>query len=73
MFIYPDIDPIAFGFGPLQVRWYGLMYLGGFFLGWLGARAPAKRPDSPMTPALVDAVVFYVALGVSFGGRVGDV
>ena len=73
MFIYPDIDPIAFGFGPLQVRWYGLMYLGGFFLGWLGARARAKRPDSPMTTALVDDLVFYVALGVIFGGRVGYV
>ena len=73
MFIYPDIDPIAFGFGPLQVRWYGLMYLGGFLLGWLGARSRAKRPDSPMTPALVDDLVFYVALGVIFGGRVGYV
>jgi phosphatidylglycerol:prolipoprotein diacylglycerol transferase len=73
VFIYPDIDPIAFGFGPLQVRWYGLMYLGGFLLGWLGVRARAKRPDSPMTPALVDDLVFYVALGVIFGGRVGYV
>jgi phosphatidylglycerol:prolipoprotein diacylglycerol transferase len=71
VFIYPDIDPIAFGFGPLQVRWYGLMYLGGFLLGWLGARARAKRPDSPVSAALVDDLVFYVALGVILGGRVG--
>ncbi|MFL2546059.1 MAG: prolipoprotein diacylglyceryl transferase [Candidatus Rariloculaceae bacterium] len=73
MFIYPDIDPIAFGLGPLQVRWYGLMYLGGFLLGWLGVRSRARRPDSPMSPALVDDLVFYVALGVIFGGRVGYV
>ncbi len=71
MFTYPDINPIAFGFGPLQVRWYGLMYLGGFLLGWIGARARAKRPDSPISPALVDDLVFYVALGVILGGRVG--
>ncbi len=71
MFTYPDIDPIAFGFGPLQVRWYGLMYLGGFLLGWLGARSRAKRPDSPISPARVDDLVFYVALGVILGGRVG--
>ena len=25
-----DIDPIAFGLGPLQVHWYGIMYLLGF-------------------------------------------
>ncbi len=71
MFTYPDIDPIAFGIGPLQVRWYGLMYLGGFLLGWIGARVRAKRPESPFSPALVDDLVFYVALGVILGGRVG--
>ena len=71
MLTYPDIDPIAFGVGPPQVRWYGLMYLGGFLLGWLGARARAKRPESPISPALVDDLVFYVVLGVILGGRVG--
>ncbi|MGI9257928.1 MAG: prolipoprotein diacylglyceryl transferase, partial [Gammaproteobacteria bacterium] len=71
MFTYPEIDPIAFGFGPVQVRWYGLMYLGGFLLGWLGARSRAKKPTSPMSPALVDDLVFYVAVGVIAGGRVG--
>jgi len=68
---YPEIDPVAFGIGPLQVRWYGLMYLAGFVLGWLGARIRARRPDSPIPPARVDDLVFYVALGVIIGGRVG--
>jgi phosphatidylglycerol:prolipoprotein diacylglycerol transferase len=71
VFTYPEIDPIAFSLGPLQVRWYGLMYLLGFFFGWLGARMRAKRADSPMSPALVDDLVFYVAVGVIVGGRVG--
>ena len=26
-----DIDPVAFSLGPVQVHWYGLMYLLGFF------------------------------------------
>jgi len=71
VFTYPDIDPIAFAFGPLQVRWYGLMYLGGFLLAWLGTRARAKRPDSPISPASVDDLIFYVALGIILGGRIG--
>ncbi len=71
MFTYPEFDPVAFGFGPLQVRWYGLMYLGGFLLAWFGARGRAKRPRSPISPASVDDLVFYVALGVILGGRVG--
>jgi len=47
------------------------MYLGGFALGWLGARFRAKRADSSISPAQVDDLVFYVALGVILGGRVG--
>lgn len=36
----PQIDPVAFSIGSLQLRWYGLMYLMGFALGWiLGASA----------------------------------
>ena len=30
MISYPHIDPIIFQVGPLQVRWYGLMYVLGF-------------------------------------------
>ena len=71
MFQYPDINPIAFELGPLQVRWYGLMYLISFAFGWLGIRIHAKRPNSPILPARVDDLIFYVALGVILGGRVG--
>jgi len=71
MFTYPDIDPIAFAIGPLQVRWYGLMYLAGFAFGWLGARSRARRADSPISPARLDDLVFYVAIGVIAGGRIG--
>jgi phosphatidylglycerol:prolipoprotein diacylglycerol transferase len=71
LFTYPEFDPIAFAIGPLQVRWYGLMYLGGFLLGWLGARARARRPGSAIAPQQVDDLVFFVALGVIIGGRIG--
>jgi len=77
LFTYPHFDPIAFsigplfGFGPLEVRWYGIMYLVGFALGWLGARSHAKQPWSKIKPEHVDDIVFYVALGAIIGGRVG--
>jgi phosphatidylglycerol:prolipoprotein diacylglycerol transferase len=71
LFHYPHIDPVAFSLGPLQVRWYGLMYLFGFAIGWLGARARARRADSPIAATQVDDLVFYAALGVIIGGRVG--
>jgi phosphatidylglycerol---prolipoprotein diacylglyceryl transferase len=71
LFIYPEFDPIALELGPVRMTWYGLMYLGGFALGWLGARSRAHRPDSPIAPSQVDDLVFYVAVGVIVGGRVG--
>ena len=64
------IGPL-FGYGPLEVRWYGLMYLVGFVGGWLGARMRARQPWSRIKPEHVDDLVFYVALGAIVGGRVG--
>ena len=40
---FPAIDPVAFSIGSLQLRWYGLMYLLAFFVGW-GLAVPAGRP-----------------------------
>jgi phosphatidylglycerol:prolipoprotein diacylglycerol transferase len=71
LFTYPNFDPVAVSIGPLAVRWYGLMYLVGFALGWLGARSRAKQPGSRIRPEHVDDIVFYVALGAIVGGRVG--
>lgn len=40
MLTYPNIDPVAIALGPLQVHWYGLMYLLAFcLLGDLQATA----------------------------------
>jgi phosphatidylglycerol---prolipoprotein diacylglyceryl transferase len=71
MFVYPHPDPIAISIGPLHVRWYGLMYLLGFLAAWWLARRRAARPGSTWTPVDVDDLIFYCAVGVIFGGRLG--
>ncbi len=71
MLVHPDFDPVAFSLGPLHVRWYGLMYLLGFIGGWLLGRYRARQPNSGWTSEQVDDLVFYIALGVILGGRVG--
>jgi len=71
MFVYPHPDPVAIALGPLQVRWYGLMYLVGFLSAWWLARRRASSPGSTWTPTEVDDLIFYSALGTILGGRLG--
>jgi len=30
LLVHPQFDPVLVSFGPLAVRWYGLMYVVGF-------------------------------------------
>ncbi len=71
MFHYPEFNPVAFSIGPLQVRWYGIMYLAAFLLVWIGLRVRSTVPWSKVKPSNVDDVVFYGALGAIVGGRIG--
>jgi len=68
---FAAFDPIAIRIGPLAVRWYGIMYLIGFAAAWWLGRRRAARPGSPVAPAQIDDLVFYGALGVILGGRLG--
>jgi phosphatidylglycerol:prolipoprotein diacylglycerol transferase len=69
--MYPDIDPVVFTIGPLKVHWYGLMYLLGFAGFWWLGRLRARRPGSVLNPQQMDDLLFYGALGVVVGGRLG--
>jgi len=67
--VYPQIDPVALSLGPLQIHWYGLMYLAGFVGAWLLGRARAERYG--WTVEQVEDLLFYGAIGVIVGGRLG--
>jgi len=69
--LYPEIDPVIVEIGPLALRWYGLMYLLGFAGAWWLGRVRARRPGSVLTEQQLDDLIFYGALGVILGGRLG--
>ncbi len=69
--VYPQIDPVALSLGPLQIHWYGLMYLFGFLGAWLLGRARAEQNGWSFTE--VEDLLFYGAIGVIVGGRLGYV
>jgi phosphatidylglycerol:prolipoprotein diacylglycerol transferase len=71
MLIYPEINPVAFSLGPVRVHWYGLMYLLGFALAWILALWRVKHYKLAWTREQVSDLIFYAALGVILGGRIG--
>ncbi len=83
MLTYPTIDPVAlslgpfdlFGktLGPLQVHWYGLMYLLGFAGAWWLALSRSNKPHAPIVKTQVEDLIVYGAMGVVLGGRCGYV
>ncbi len=74
MLHYPEIDSIALALGPIQLRWYGLMYLVGFLAAWWLARSRVDRLDFQLDGQhRIDDLLFYGVLGVVLGGRLGFV
>jgi len=69
-----DIDPfvvrISGEFGP---RWYGMAYIVGFVAAWWLFRSLARRGRTPLGPPQAFDLIFTVAIGVLFGGRLGYV
>ena len=76
MLAYPNISPVALSLGPVQVHWYGLMYLFAFLAGWGLARWRASRPAwiaAGWNGQKVDDLLTWIMLGVVAGGRLGYV
>lgn len=69
---YPEMDPVAFSFGPLSVHWYGIMYLLGFVAAWLIAHQRSRRSWAAVRSHQIEDLVLYSALGVIVGGRLGS-
>ena len=74
MFVHPQFDPVAIHLGSFGIHWYGLMYLTGFlaFLA-LGKWQITNRPWHGWTLPMLDDALFFGALGVILGGRLGYV
>jgi phosphatidylglycerol:prolipoprotein diacylglycerol transferase len=73
---YPEIDPIAFSVGPVDVHWYGIAYVVGIMLGWFYARRLIETPrlwagEAPMSRVQLDDFLVWAAVGIILGGRIG--
>ncbi len=69
------LDPVIFEIPdtPLALRWYGLAYVAGFFLGFLVLRMLSKRKLYCMPEEkLGDFITGIAVFGVLLGGRLGE-
>ncbi|MBT5067407.1 MAG: prolipoprotein diacylglyceryl transferase, partial [Halieaceae bacterium] len=71
MIHYPQIDPVALSIGPISIYWYGLTYVGGLIFAWWLGKQRAQLAQSPVSEEQIDDLIFYAALGIVAGGRVG--
>ena len=68
---YPQIDPVLIHLGPLQLRWYGLMYIFGFIIAYVVIMDVCRRRKLPMTKTEVEDFITYCILGLVLGARIG--
>ncbi len=71
MLSYPQMNPVALDLGVIKIHWYGLMYLVGIGGAWLLASRRLKDFDPTWSKENLSDLVFWVAMGVILGGRLG--
>ena len=64
-----QFNPVAFGLGPIQVHWYGLMYLLGFLVVAVLGEYRRRRGRLPVSRETLGDLFFYGMMGVIIGGR----
>jgi phosphatidylglycerol:prolipoprotein diacylglycerol transferase len=73
MIPYPKIDPVAVAIGPIQIRWYGLMYVLGFIAGYFLIQKQERSRQIGLIGNTAQDLIFYIAVGLIVGARLGYV
>jgi len=73
MIPYPNIDPVIFHLGPLEVRWYGMMYVLGFLASYSLVKRQIKKFDLREIAVHFENLNIVLIISVVAGGRLGYV
>ncbi|MGM0427743.1 MAG: prolipoprotein diacylglyceryl transferase [Thermodesulfobacteriota bacterium] len=68
---YPHISPDIVRIGPLQIRWYGLMYVLAFLAAYFVIKRQEKSRSIGLSPRLVQDLIFHLVVGLVIGARLG--
>lgn len=70
---FHNIDPVFLRIGPVELRWYGLMYMIGFIAAYFVMRRMVEIRKLPISRDDIYDFLFYLILGLMGGGRLGYV
>jgi phosphatidylglycerol---prolipoprotein diacylglyceryl transferase len=68
-----NINPTLLNLGPLEIRWYGLVYILGFFLAVYWLMYTRKKGKLDLTKDNIWDLTFYLLLGTLIGARVFEI
>ena len=66
-----DVDPVLFNIGSFQLRYYGILFIAGFYLGYYMFRNFFRREGKPLE--LLDSLLWALFLCTIVGARLGHV
>lgn len=69
MFVHWHVDPVIFNIGNLSIRWYSLLFISGFILGWYIFKWFFKREG--VSESLLDPLLYTLLIGTIVGARLG--
>lgn len=69
LFVNWHFNPDIIQLGPFALRWYSVLFLSGFVLGWFIFKWFFKRENLPLS--LLDPLLFTLLIGTIVGARLG--
>ncbi|MCQ2136292.1 MAG: prolipoprotein diacylglyceryl transferase, partial [Bacteroidales bacterium] len=63
------VNPEIIRLGPIAIRWYSLLFVSGFILGWFIFRSFFRREGIPET--LLDPLLYTLLAATIIGARLG--
>jgi prolipoprotein diacylglyceryl transferase len=70
-YIHWNVDPEIFRIGSFAVRWYGLLFAGGFLIGFsIGER---MLKSEGVSSKWIESLFFYIIIATIVGARLGHV
>ena len=67
--IHWNVSPEIIGFGPFELRWYSILFISGFILGWYIFKWFFTREG--ISVKLLDPLLYTLLIGTIVGARLG--